>query len=383
MIDINVMELLPAFLLADQTGHAMAKAFEAGIKYMLKTVEYGVDCIMDVEKMPEWRLDEMAYETNCLYDYGADVEQKRAWIRDAMPMYRFYGTPYAVRRYLDDAFKEVRVLENWEYGGDPYHFRIEIRDDWSKTREDWVIKSVETLKNLRSANDAIHFVQERTQKLYFGHAVLEQQKTSMQMWTEPFPTEDALVDENRVQLMDDYGRLMYAETSSLTDIIKKYFVSGMNTAGDVFDQFDIERGVAVRRIGVADASLVQVNKYDVTEGTLYRVEIVDIKPIASTSIVPNAKCERYVTTSKSKRHEGSLSQQASGMKALDIIDSSYATVDDFKAGMAGVPIFYELETPVETVIEAKDLEYLRLIDDGNDETISLLDTIILDEGIVE
>ena len=62
MFDFRIEDLLPAFLLADRNGYAMAKAVEAALKIMCSTVQTGLDIVKDVEQMPEWRLDEMAWE---------------------------------------------------------------------------------------------------------------------------------------------------------------------------------------------------------------------------------------------------------------------------------------------------------------------------------
>ena len=77
MIDFSIMQLFPDFLLADKNGFAMAKAIEKALQIMCDTVQTGVDTVQNVDKMPEWRLDEMAWELGCLYDYNASIDAKR------------------------------------------------------------------------------------------------------------------------------------------------------------------------------------------------------------------------------------------------------------------------------------------------------------------
>ena len=74
MINFNVADVFPRFILNDTNGYAMAKAIEAALKYFLAKCQEGLDTLQDVDKMPEWRLDECAWESNCLYDYNADVD---------------------------------------------------------------------------------------------------------------------------------------------------------------------------------------------------------------------------------------------------------------------------------------------------------------------
>lgn len=151
---MNINEIFPAFLLRDRNGYALAKAIEAGLSYMERVIDKGLACVMDCDTMPEWRLDEMAWETNCLYDYNADVEKKRKWIKDALPQYRLYGTPEGIYRYVRGYFDDIILEEWWEYGGEPYHFRITVDGNWTPEDEAWARKAVGIVKNVRSVLDA-------------------------------------------------------------------------------------------------------------------------------------------------------------------------------------------------------------------------------------
>ena len=79
MFVFDVTKYVPQFLLNDKNGYAMAKAIEAGINYMNTACLNGTKLIYDVDTMPEWRLDELAWEYNLVYDYTADIDVKRDW----------------------------------------------------------------------------------------------------------------------------------------------------------------------------------------------------------------------------------------------------------------------------------------------------------------
>jgi hypothetical protein len=115
-IDIN--RLFPRFILADPNGMALAKAIEAGLNYFLQQAKEGLDTTINPDLMPEWRLDEKAWEYNCLYDYNAPIEAKLEWIRDAYKNYRLHGTAEGVRQYLKTYFGESSVSEFFEFGGE-------------------------------------------------------------------------------------------------------------------------------------------------------------------------------------------------------------------------------------------------------------------------
>lgn len=156
MIPVHIEHLFPDFLLNDKNGYAMAKAIEAGLKYFCGTIAKAYRDFADVESMPEKRLDELAWEYNCLYDYSADVESKRRWIREALPMYRILGTPAAIIQYMQGYFDEVKVEEWWEYGGEPYHFRVLLNGDVNTSKMQWVKKAIDRAKNVRSELDNIY-----------------------------------------------------------------------------------------------------------------------------------------------------------------------------------------------------------------------------------
>lgn len=155
MIQFDLSNLWPKFILRDKNGYALAKAMEAGLRYFLDRCQEGLDCTIDPDKMPEWRLDEMAWELNSLYDYSADISAKREWIKDAIPLYSIWGTPKSVVDYLSGYFDEVELEEFWQYGGDPFHFRVTLSGEWTNEREAWARRAIQTAKNVRSIMDAL------------------------------------------------------------------------------------------------------------------------------------------------------------------------------------------------------------------------------------
>lgn len=153
----EVGRLWPKFLLRDRNGYAMVKAMEAGLKYYLEKAQEGLDILQDVDSMPEWRLDEMAWEMNCLYDESADVEVKREWIRNAQSSERIHGTAEGVRQYLRYYFTESHIEEFWEFDGDPYTFNVSVTGIRSAENEQWIRRAVERAKNVRSRLNSIIF----------------------------------------------------------------------------------------------------------------------------------------------------------------------------------------------------------------------------------
>lgn len=156
MFKFHIIQHVPGFILRDKNGYALARAIEAAIKYINDRTKDGVDTILNIDEMAEWRLDEMAWELNCLYDFNASIDVKREWIRNAIPMYRIWGTPQATLRYLAGYFEDAEVDESWLYDGDPYHFRVTVGGEWTPENEAWARKAINTAKNVRSVLDSLN-----------------------------------------------------------------------------------------------------------------------------------------------------------------------------------------------------------------------------------
>lgn len=155
MIDFTIHQLFPDFILADKNGYAMAKAIERALQIMCSTIQTGVDNLQNIDKMPEWRLDEMAWELGCLYDHNANIETKRRWIKDATPLYSALGTPQAIYNFLEGFFDQVELEEYWQYAGDPFHFRVTVSGEWNDANEAWLRRAIAASKNVRSVLDDI------------------------------------------------------------------------------------------------------------------------------------------------------------------------------------------------------------------------------------
>lgn len=177
MIQFEIHDIFPNFILNDRTGYAMAKALEAGVKYFLERTQVALDTLQNIETMPEWRLDELAWEYNCMYDYGADIDAKRGWIRNALNYYQKHGTPEGIRQYLSSYFGEASIIEWFEGGLNPCEFDVSVTGVRSDGNEAWIRAAVEKGKNVRSVLRNIIFSGGQTEQTVFcaaaniGHAV--------------------------------------------------------------------------------------------------------------------------------------------------------------------------------------------------------------------
>ena len=162
MFSVEIERFVPRFLLRDKNGFALAKAIEAGLNAMNRSVEQGLEYLINIETMPEWRLDELAWEY-CVdwYDRSAEVSEKRKMIAGAVASYTRLGTVYIIKSAVETIFGAGRVEEWFQYEGTPYHFRIFADSaQMSGSGSDRLKSLVDKIKNLRSVLDEICFTGE-------------------------------------------------------------------------------------------------------------------------------------------------------------------------------------------------------------------------------
>lgn len=153
--DIHIERWVPDFILHDKNGYALAKAIEAGLNAMNTAVQEGVTNLLNVDGMPEWALDEKAWEYNIIYDNSAPVAVKRSWVKNAFGAHALYGTVAGIIQYLKPYFDDAKVEEGWEYGASPYHFRVVLASERTTENDAWAHKAINQVKNVRSVLDLI------------------------------------------------------------------------------------------------------------------------------------------------------------------------------------------------------------------------------------
>ena len=211
MFTFDVTKFVPRFILNDKTGYAIAKAIEKAMQIMNDKVRQGVNLIYSCDDMPEWRLDELAWEYNIPYDYTADVEVKRGWIRNVYSLSRLYGTPEGVVQYMAPFFDGAGVQEAWEYDGAPYHFRMVFPDEWTPEKIAWATTAINTVKNVRSILDGYVFEREDWRKELFQGCGIAARERGMYSVPAQIIEGDYYTDENGEPALDEYGIIMMTE----------------------------------------------------------------------------------------------------------------------------------------------------------------------------
>lgn len=150
----EIIPQVPRFIRQDKNGYALIKAMEAGLYHFKTDAENAWRMLYDPESMPEWRLDDMAWEWNMTwYDFSMPLEIKREMVRRAEMVSRGIGTPGLLKYMLEAVFETVRILEWPEYDGEPYHFMVEVGGNRAGEMEDWARRAVGIFKPLSRVFD--------------------------------------------------------------------------------------------------------------------------------------------------------------------------------------------------------------------------------------
>lgn len=179
-IDLQFVDLVPKFIRRDRNGYALSKAIAWAVEQLCADIEQADAYLTDPERMPEWALDEFAYNHGMeWYDKMASVEVKRRWVRDADYMRYVIGTKEAVRHLLLGFYNYVSLEEWYQYDGPPFVFRVFVSGDTDEALEEWGKRATNIVKNLRSIFGA--FAQTNRESLNFA------QRDSFYLITYGFP----------------------------------------------------------------------------------------------------------------------------------------------------------------------------------------------------
>lgn len=169
MIDLynsSITDILPTYL-ADQTevkavGYAIHMAVSRLLTYCRGTSVYTI-----IDTAPDSVLDMLALELGTqYYEDTLGIEAKRKLIKNTLIWYMTAGTPSAVEELTQAVFGEGEVLEWFDYGDDPYYFKIKTNAKLTPTMNEQFSSMLEKVKNARSHIRAIEIHRTLHQVIY-------------------------------------------------------------------------------------------------------------------------------------------------------------------------------------------------------------------------
>lgn len=144
-------------------------------------------------------------------------------------------------------------------------------------------------------------------------------------------------------------------TKPISSNISKYFPNGMKSAGSVYDEVDLVRGVAIKRIEEVDLGSLKWSGGVSQNYIFYSTDIVGKTNGAPLLSAIFTDCG-YISTTIMKDNEAQLRTNL-----IYIKNTSFDTAQMFKQAMNGVMLYYEVATPTETPLTQEDWEYLQAL----------------------
>lgn len=156
----NLLLIVPPALTHDPAMMARAAADAEALAARLGEIDR-VRVISNIDGLDEAVLDILARDFKVdWWDPEYSIDEKRRTLKGSWRVHKTLGTKAAVETTIRAIYPGTRVLEWFEYGGEPYHFRLDInitndRIDSDKQRR--VLERLNFYKSLRSHNDGVTY----------------------------------------------------------------------------------------------------------------------------------------------------------------------------------------------------------------------------------
>ena len=169
---VSLLDILPPNLLADKQIHAAARALDDELQKITAETRNAL-LLPRLDELSEEVIDLLAWQWHVdFYESSMSIETKRQLVRESIAWHRIKGTKAAVEKMAQTVFKGGVVTEWFEYGGEPYHFRIDLLTAPNITQDDTarLFAVVNASKNVRSVLDELRFRREAQNDMYYASA---------------------------------------------------------------------------------------------------------------------------------------------------------------------------------------------------------------------
>lgn len=169
---VSLIDILPPNLLADEQIYAAARALDDELQKITAATRNAL-LLPRLDELSEEVIDLLAWQWHVdFYEPSMSIETKRQLVRESIAWHRIKGTKAAVEKMAQTVFKGGVVTEWFEYGGEPYHFRIDLLTAPNITQDDTarLLAVVNAAKNVRSVLDELRFRREAQNDMYYASA---------------------------------------------------------------------------------------------------------------------------------------------------------------------------------------------------------------------
>ncbi len=156
----NLLLIVPPALTHDPSIMALASSDAAALAARVAEIDR-VRMIPNIDELPEELLDILARDFKVdWWDPEYTAEEKRRTLKTSWKVHRMMGTKAAVETALSAIYPGASVEEWFQYGGEPYHFRVKVKildAEYVPAKHKRVLERIAWYKNLRSHMDRIWY----------------------------------------------------------------------------------------------------------------------------------------------------------------------------------------------------------------------------------
>lgn len=169
---LNLRETLPHSIAGDLNIRGLSEAAAAQLIDVANKANL-ILILPNLSHLPEAVVDQLAWHFSVdFYDVSLPRETKEALIYQSIAWHRRKGTVKVVEEIVSAVHARGRIIENWNYGGQPYHFKIivegePIQDPSVLTS---LIQAIDSVKNVRSWLDGIEYERGIELDMFYGGA---------------------------------------------------------------------------------------------------------------------------------------------------------------------------------------------------------------------
>ncbi|RGX53810.1 phage tail protein I [Anaerotruncus sp. AF02-27] len=181
--DLDLLALQTAYMQRDLVTQATCYALEP----LWREIDEKMVSLLIYPRISELSgevLDELAWQYHVDgYDATASDIEKRRMILDSPTIHRYKGTVYAVEQIIAAVFGDQGKVTEWfDYGGSPYHFKVEVYCIDRGAGEADILRAeqlVNVAKNLRSILDEIRLILVGSAKIALAAASIQSETVTV------------------------------------------------------------------------------------------------------------------------------------------------------------------------------------------------------------
>lgn len=169
----QITQILPENIKNYPEIEALSYAISKALEKLIEKIKY-ISVYSVIDELPEKMLNLLAVELRApYYDDKLPVEQRRVIVKNSLLWNERAGTPYAVEELISAVFGTGKIMEWFEYGGMPYHFKIHTETTITEESMKNFQEVMKRVKNVRSHMEAVE-VERRCAVKIFTAGILKQ-----------------------------------------------------------------------------------------------------------------------------------------------------------------------------------------------------------------